>query len=157
LPSVLAKTLGKAVSNSIFFVFSFSSCKSNTSHITHISLKYHIYHINVSNITHIVHRYHHKSTNQTKSTTKLTSITKQVHKSITNHLLLLLPFTIAPAVPCRRRCALLRWRIRCRRLPLHKGEDISCVIQDLRLQLCSNLGSGGREGKLTGVPIGGAA
>ena len=70
------------------FVFSFSSCKSNTSHITHIAqishishkcLKYHIYHQTSPHITHIVHRYHHKSTNQTKSTTKLTSITKQVH------------------------------------------------------------------------------
>ena len=70
------------------FVFSFSSCKSNTSHITHIVqishishkyLKYHIYHQTSPHITHIVHRYHHKSTNQTKSTTKLTSITKQVH------------------------------------------------------------------------------
>ena len=76
--------------------FCFSSCKSNTSHITHIAqishishkcLKYHIYHQTSPHITHIVHRYHHKSTNQTKSTTKLTNITKQVHKSITNHLL----------------------------------------------------------------------
>ena len=70
------------------FVFSFISCKSNTSHITHIAqishishkcLKYHIYHQTSTHITHIVHRYHHNSTNQTKSTTKLTSITKQVH------------------------------------------------------------------------------
>ena len=70
------------------FVFSFSSCKSNTSHITHIAqishishkcLKYHIYHQTSPHITHIVYIYHHKSINQIKSTTKLTSITKQVH------------------------------------------------------------------------------
>jgi hypothetical protein len=36
-------------------------------------------------------------------------------------------------------------------------KDIACVIQDLWLQVCSNLESSGREGKLTGVPVGGGA